>query len=413
MNKVLIDETITLASKYCGKEYIEKITSLRNERERILHNIWRDDVLPEEFDSNRKEALYRNIDFDTAIHFARKCLEETKYLKFLFSVAESAINYGELNHAEVLLKQITDHYEKYADREMLSEAHFKLGNVTFLKNDFKTADAEFTKSLQYYKDVQNSRALAMVTNAHGVLKVHQNQIKQGISLFNEAIKLAQQSHDEETLANAYMNLGNANHVKGNWDQAMLHYQDALKIFGLLDHKVNLAYVFLNIAISYKFKNDLAQAKSYLQKTFDLVKETNNKYQKGLAYLLEAELHYLEGDLSSATAFGISAFPIFNEIGNRLGVAEAYKIMGMINRKNREYEIALSFFENSRRINEELGNFPNLGETMVEMGLLQEETGDKVSALKSFKLASDSFEKIEADEKIKSVLKNIERLSGSK
>ncbi|MFH1213764.1 MAG: tetratricopeptide repeat protein, partial [Candidatus Neomarinimicrobiota bacterium] len=115
----------------------------------------------------------------------------------------------------------------------------------------------------------------------------------------------------------------------------------------------------------------------------------------------------------ATAFVTSAFSIFSEIGDRLSVAEAYKIMGMINRKNREYEIALSFFENSRRINEDFGNFPNLGETMFETGLLQEETGDKVSALKSFKLASDYFEKIEADEKIKSVLKNIERLSGSK
>jgi tetratricopeptide (TPR) repeat protein len=413
MNKLFINDTISLATKFCGQEYVEKVTLLRNERERILHNIWRSDVFPEKFEPYRKETFYRDIDFDTAIHYARRCLDETKYLKFLYNVAESAINYGELNRAEVLLKQITDHFEKFADRELLSEAHFKLGNVTFLKNDFKTADAEFTKSLQYYKDVQNPRALAMVTNAHGVLKVNLNQMEQGISLFNEAIKLAQQVHDEETLANAYMNLGNANHVKGNLDKAMSYYQEALKLFGIKDHKVNLAYIYLNLAISYKSKNDLVQAKSNLQKTFELIKETNNKYQKGLAYLLDAEIHYIDEDLSSATAYVTSAFSIFSEIGDRLSVAEAYKIMGMINRKNHEYEVALSFFENSRRINEELGYFLNLGETLVEMGLLYEDTGDLTNAMKAMNSASDYFKKIEADERIRTVIKHIDRLSGKK
>lgn len=411
MNKLFINETIALATKFCGQEYVEKVTLLRNERERILHNIWRDDVFPEKFEPYPKEAFYRDIDFDTAIHYARKCLDETKYLKFLYNVAESAINYGELSRAENLLKQITDHFEKFADRELLSEAHFKLGNVTFLKNNYKDADAEFTKSLQYYKDVQNPRALAMVTNAKGVLKIHLNQIEQGISLFNEAIKLSQQTHDEETLANAYMNLGNAYAVKENWDKAMQIYEYALKVPSLKEQKVNLTYIFLNLAIANKFKNDMVQAKANLKKSFDLIEETKNKYQKGLAYLFEADLHYIDNDLASATAFVTSAFSIFSEIGDRLSVAESYKIMGMINRKNREYEIALSFFENSRRINEELSNFLNMGETLVEMGLLYEETGDSTNALKAMKLASDYFKKIEADERIRTVFKHIDRLSG--
>ncbi|MCK9244310.1 MAG: tetratricopeptide repeat protein, partial [Candidatus Marinimicrobia bacterium] len=141
--------------------------------------------------------------------------------------------------------------------------------------------------------------------------------------------------------------------------------------------------------------------------------TKDKYQKGLAYLLEAELFYSEGNLTSATAFATSAFVIFTEIGDRLSVAEAYKIMGMINRKNGEHEVALSFLENSRRINDEMNNFHNLAETLIEIGELHEETGDEVNALKAYKLAVDSFEKIEADEKINTVLKHIERLKKQK
>ncbi|MDD5540507.1 MAG: hypothetical protein PHG61_07450, partial [Candidatus Marinimicrobia bacterium] len=73
----------------------------------------------------------------------------------------------------------------------------------------------------------------------------------------------------------------------------------------------------------------------------------------------------------------------------------------------------SFFENSRRINDEMNNFHNLAETLIEIGELHEETGDEVNALKAYKLAVDSFEKIEADEKINTVLKHIERLKKQK
>lgn len=411
MNKNFIEDTLTLAGKFCNQEYIEKITILRNERERILHNIWREDVLPEKFEPYQKEAFYRDIDFDTAIYYSRKCLTDvTKYLKFLYSVAELSINYGELNRAEILLKKITEHYQKYADTDLLSISHYWLGHVYFLKNDYNAADTEIGKSLQFHhEDISNPRTVAMTTNAHGTIKVQLNQVDQGIALFNEAIKLSQTAHDNVTLMIAYMNLGNAYAVRGKWNQAIKSYISALNIKDIQGQKVNLTHIYLNLAIAYRYKNDLTQARENLQKALDLINETNNKYQKGLAYLSDATLNYLDGNLISATAFVTSAFVIFTEIGDRLSVAEAYKIMGMINRKNKEYEVALSFFENSRRINEDLNNFHNLAETLVEIGLFYEETDDKTNAIKSFKLAADCYEKIEADEKIKIVLKHIDRL----
>jgi len=410
VNKLFIDDIVNLGLKYCGQEYIEKITILRSERERILHNIWRDDVIPEKFEPCRKETFYRDIDYDTAIHYARKCLDDYKYLKYLYEVADLAITYGELNRAENLLVQIISRYVKVADNELLSAAYSKLGHTTFVKSDYITSEADFKKSLQYSK---NSQTLAMFTNASGTIKIQLNKIDQGITILKKAIKLCQTAGCNITLMKVYMNLGNAYAVRGKWNRALQNYTSALNVKNIQNQIDILSTIYLNLAIAYKHKNDLSRAWENLKKSLELIEETKNKYQKGLAYLLEAELFYSEGNLTSATAFATSAFVIFTEIGDRLSVAEAYKIMGMINRKNGEHEVALSFFENSRRINDEMNNFHNLAETLIEIGELHEETGDEVNALKAYKLAVDSFEKIEADEKINTVLKHIERLKKQK
>ncbi|MFA5729231.1 MAG: tetratricopeptide repeat protein [Candidatus Neomarinimicrobiota bacterium] len=414
MNKLFIDDIVKLGLKYCGQEYIEKIAILRSERERILHNIWRDDVIPEKFEPCRKEAFYRDIDYDTAIHYARKCLDDYKYLKYLNEVADLAINYGELNRAENLINRIIHRYLKVADNELLAAAYYKMGNITLIRNDYITSETDFKKSLQYYTSIKNPKAMAVFTNASGIIKIQLNKIDQGITLFKKAIKLCQIAGDNITLDKVYSNLGNAYAVRGKWNQALQNYTSSLNINkNIPDQQVYRTSTYINITIAYKHKNDLSRARENLKKALELIEITKDKYQKGLAYLLEAELFYSEGNLTSATAFATSAFVIFTEIGDRLSVAEAYKIMGMINRKNGEHEVALSFLENSRRINDEMNNFHNLAETLIEIGELHEETGDEVNALKAYKLAVDSFEKIEADEKINTVLKHIERLKKQK
>ncbi|MDD5230947.1 MAG: tetratricopeptide repeat protein [Candidatus Marinimicrobia bacterium] len=413
MNKLFIDDIVNLGLKHCGQEYIEKIAILRSERERILHNIWRDDVIPEKFEPCRKETFYRDIDYDTAIHYARKCLDDYKYLKYLNEVADLAINYGELNRAENLINRIIHRYLKVADNELLAAAYHKLGDITLIRNDYITSETDFKKSLQYYTSIKNPKAMAVFTNASGIIKIQLNKIDQGITLFKKAIKLCQTAGDNITLEKVYSNLGNAYAVRGKWNQALQNYTLALNVKNIQNQKTTLTDIYSNLALTYKHKNDLSRAWENLKKSLELIEETKNKYQKGLAYLLEAELFYSEENLTSATAFATSAFVIFTEIGDRLSVAEAYKIMGMINRKNGEHEVALSFLENSRRINDEMNNFHNLAETLIEIGELHEETGDEVNALKAYKLAVDSFEKIEADEKINTVLKHIERLKKQK
>jgi len=402
MNKQLIQEILLLAGDYCGGDFIARLSALRSERERILHNMWREEYFPEPLPHHQQDSFLRDIDFDTTIHHARRCIDDQQYIAFLYRVAELAVIYGELNRAEIFLKQIVEQYINQVPKDLLLKVHHKLSNILFIKNDYVMAELEYSKSLSLARELGDKKAVAMLTNVHGILRVNRNEIEQGIKLFQETIGLARAAQDDELLANTNMNLGNAFHVLGDYDQAMFHYFEALGLLKKYNQVEYLGLVNLNLAIAYKFKKEIQQARQHLDKTYELAKESNNRYQKSLAYLVDAELHLLDNDTSSAIAYVTSAFTIFSEMGDRLSVAEAYKILGLINQHNREFEIALSYFENSRRINEELGNYPNLAETLVETGNLYVKMNDTENARKQYQSALDYFKKFGATSKIKNV-----------
>jgi len=410
MNRQLLKEIISLAVTRCGEDFSKKIDTLRRERERVLQNIWREDTLPEKLVGAQKDRLFRDIDFDTAIYHADKYLKATEYLDFLYCVAEISMKYGEMARAEQILRSLSEQKTHKADNNLQAKAHYKLGNVVFYQNNFKTADEELRKSLILFKKTNDKKGIALVSNAQGILLVQQGKISEGISLIEESRKMAKEQNFTDLIINTSMNIGNAYHISGDADAAMLHYREVLGLAEKGGQNDTFANIHMNIAIAYKFKGQLDRATTHVDKAFEVAGETNNLYQKGLAYLIKAEIACLRDDLSSGTALVTSAFSIFSEIGDRLSIAEAYKILGMINRKSKRFDIALSYLENSKRINEELNHTLNLAETLMEISVLFKDMGEPEKAKNYLERAVGCFDKIGAQTRAKEAKKLLNNLS---
>jgi tetratricopeptide (TPR) repeat protein len=399
-----LEEVSTLADVYSGKDFTKEIISLRVERERILNNIWREDTFREYLDQHQKEKIFRDIDFDTIIHYAVKYLEPKQYIEFLFEVSKVAIKHGEFQKAEHLLLLIVTKYRLYANESLLAKAFQQLGNLNFYRNKFQNAEEHFNKSLEIFDSLKDHKGIATIKNDLGALMVVQGRMADGESLFTEARNMAKKEGYSEYIAKTSMNLGNLFHMRGYPDDAIKYYDDALNAVDKKDEKETLANIYLNTAIAYKYKADYAKAKKSLEKAVELCEQTGNKYQKGLAYLTEAEVMCLENKLSSSTTLTINAFSIFSELGDRLSMAEAYKILGMINRRSKNFDISYSYLDNSRRINEEYNHSLNLGEIYVEMALLYQDRGDSSKAAEHLNKAIVSYEAINAQPRIEAVKK---------
>jgi len=407
-----LEEVLSLAEKHCGKTFTKELQSLRIERERLLNNIWREDLFPEKLELHQKDRIYRDIDFDTTIHYAVKYLTTQEYLELLFEIAEISVKYGEFQKGEHLLQLIATKHRLHADKKLLAKVHQKIGIVNSFRNNFKVANKHFNKSLQLFTLLNDTKGTVAIKNDVGILMIEQGNLSEGEALFKEAREMAKSEEFSEYIAKTNMNLGNISHMRGDSDNAINYYQTALDV---IDKEAeynydSVALLYLDIALAHKSQKQFPKALEYLHKSLDLSKKTNNKYNRGLSYLVEAEVYCYKGEYSTSTALATTAFSIFSEIGDRLSMAEAYKIFGIINRESKRFDIALSYFENSKRINEELNNKLNLAETLVEIAYLYKDTGEVSRAIKNFKLASKHFEKIGAVSRIESINKAIKELS---
>ncbi len=406
-----IEEVLSLAEKHCGKTFTKELQSLRIERERLLNNIWREDIFPEKLEMHQKDRIYRDIDFDTTIHYAYKYLTVQEYLELLYEIAEISIKYGEFQKGEHLLQLIATKHRLHADKKLLAKVHHDIGKIYFYKSDFKTANKYFNKSLNFFIILSDNKGIAIIKNDLGALMVEQGNLSEGEALFKEAREMAEDENYSEYIAKTNMNIGNLYHMRSAMDKAIYCHENALKAIEKEDiYDTIAAPIYNNIALAYKSQKQFTKALEYLDKSLDISKKTNELYTKGFTYLFKSEIACYRGEYSTSTALATTAFSIFSEIGDRLSMAEAYKIFGIINRESNRFDLALSYFENSKRINEELNNKLNLAEILVEIAYLYKETGETSGAIKNFKLAAKHFEKIGAVSRIESINKAIEELS---
>jgi tetratricopeptide (TPR) repeat protein len=362
--------------------------------------VWKKEPLPEELPIYQKDIILRDIDFDTIVYHAAKCLGKTDYAGLLYDIGESAINYGEFKRGKEIL-HIALKNAGQKNKEFAANILRKLGNIEFYTNDFQTAQKYFKRSLKLFTRIDNKVGIVSIKNVIGALLVEEGKFYEGEIHFIQARKMAEEVKVPEMIAKANMNLGIIYNMRGLYEGAITCFQKALDANLGQDTEL-LSNIYLNFACTYKFTQEYNTSIEYLDKALDLIQETNNRYQKGLVYLLKAEVKCLQGELSVGTALVTSAFAIFNESGDRLSTAEAYKILGMINRQSKNYDISLSYFENSRRIYEKITNPINLAETLVEMVKLYADTGEKSLAKKTLSLAIRNFQKIGADTKVEHI-----------
>ena len=180
-----IGEVLLLAEGYCGKNFTKELQSLRIERERLLNNIWREDIFPEKLELYQKDMVFRDIDFDTTIHYAYKYLTIQEYLELLYEIAEISIKYGEFQKGEHLLQLIITKHSLHTDKKLLAKVHQRMGFVNYTYNDFKTSNKHFNKSLQLFTLLNDTKGTVAIKNDIGILMIEQGNLSEGEALFKE------------------------------------------------------------------------------------------------------------------------------------------------------------------------------------------------------------------------------------
>lgn len=276
---------------------------------------------------------------------------------------------------------------------------FKLkGDVAVYRNDFTAAEQDYSVSYEIYEDLKDDHGTALLQNSLGVLMIQMGRQVEGLKYLTDAHELADRCRFKDILIDIMYNLGNVNHILGEYEKSMEWYETALSEIEPEKFPDAEANLYHNLGIVYKSSGDYDQAQEYYERSYRIAKENENIYLTGLSYLEQADVACRIGEFAASTAKALSGFQIFTQLGDKLSIAEVYKVLGMVNRETKKFDVAKSYFQNSIRMNEEYNNPLNLGETYFELAVCFQQMDDIDKSKENIKLAEKYFDQVEAKAK---------------
>ena len=173
--------------------------------------------------------------------------------------------------------------------------------------------------------------------------------------------------------NALGSIGLIYHAKGDLDQALKHFQEALKVHREVGYRQGEANQLGNIGLIYSDKGDLDQALKHFLEVLKVFKEVGHKQDEATALSNIGLVYRAKGDLDQALKYIQDALKIDKEIGYRQGEANQLGNIGLIYRAKGDLDQALKYLKEALGVLDK----SNLiyGRTIIVNAISQLETKD--------------------------------------
>lgn len=192
------------------------------------------------------------------------------------------------------------------------------------------------------------------------------------------------------------NLGILANIRGDLDDALLHYREALAAFERAGDRRGAAIVHHNLGMINADRGEWAESEQCYRRSIELATELGDVELRALCLLNQTEVLLARQQYADARASAEAALVIFDELGSNDGKAAAYRFLGTLYRETGEPALAEARLRQSIDLARD-GSFPlEEAETLRELALLFMATGRNQEALRALDHAKRLFRRLEAN-----------------
>ena len=183
---------------------------------------------------------------------------------------------------------------------------------------------------------------------------------------------------------------------GNITKALIHYEEATKLYQSDGNNFRLANVFLSMSIAEKMLDvNSRKSKEYESQSIALLSTEGYEYDRHI-FLNLARLNSRDGLRVAARQYFEKAEEQYNDQNDRETLATVYRLRGILESKEENnVDKAYSYLEKSKRLFTKIGDNKGLGKVYQSYGDIEREHGriDKaisyyINAWKQFKAVSN-------------------------
>jgi signal transduction histidine kinase len=214
-------------------------------------------------------------------------------------------------------------------------------------------------------------------------KIYSADFENASTLAREAIKLSRDNKWKDLEARSSVCLGVVSFLKGDYENALPHYNRGIDIFDSIQNNDGLAWAHNEVAVFFGKNKDLKRAYEHLALALKASTVTGNLEQQGTSYAHMATMKEREGKIKEATAMYQKVYQIRLQQKDSVGLG--YILLDLAVSKQREGNLqgALDYIRQSTIIRTKTGDTQGLAVNLVN-------TGEAYMAFNRFDDAIQSF-----------------------
>jgi two-component system, NarL family, sensor kinase len=202
---------------------------------------------------------------------------------------------------------------------------------------------------------------------------------------NEAFVLSNKLNYQKGKIWSLIHLGESYTDYGEYDQALKHFNDALKYCaetkekGFLPAKVNIC-----IARVYAFKSDYNKSLALYLGNINALDNPNQKREYAKVLHNIAVVYYHNNAFAESRKYGLKSSALFEELKDTVGISTTLNLIGTIYYNEEDYSTALTFYKKAIQLTEKLKDKSWLSTNLNGIGIVYADMKKYAEAIPYFK-----------------------------
>ena len=240
-----------------------------------------------------------------------------------------------------------------------AEANYYRALIYSNKNDYYNALDNYTKSRNFYAQLNDTLGIAKVSNSIGLIEIKRGNYNTGLRNSLAAIEVFEKRQLKDELSKAYNNLAEAYQQTHQIEKALEFNEKALKVRTQLGDSTGMKFSTKNIAMLYSERKEHRKAIEFYEQTLNLLNPITDENLRG-EILPRIGFEYLQfREYDKATNYLLEGLQYNRQTDNQEGILMSLNAIGYLNIEQNKLKLAEIQLAEALEIAEQTNNKPEL------------------------------------------------------
>jgi putative nucleotidyltransferase with HDIG domain len=298
------------------------------------------------------------------------------------------------------IPEATDYYEaavaeaeRSGESSVLAEALRRLAVARHRHGEPEAAQALCQRSYEVATNAGHALLAAEALNSLAAMELDAGALDAARDTFIRALDLG--GAFRELRARVEQNLGIVANIRGELEDALLHYGRSLDAYREAGNEHGCAIAYHNLGMVSADQALWDDAHRYFQESRAIAERIGDVHLQGLCQINHAEVHVARQRYEEARADAEGALAIFDQLGERAAKADAYRTIGVVYRETGRPALAESRLRSAIDLAASSSAVLREAEASRDLAILYQAMGRNLDALTLLNAAYRLFGRLDA------------------